>query len=198
MFDISDDECARAGRHAPEHGVSWKTPPDRRPTAHRAAGGDSPEAAPPAVRRQHRILVVEDSLLLADLICDSLQEGGYSIVGPAGSLQAGRALARTADFDAAVLDLKLGHELCIPIASVLKARGIPFVILTGYPAGLRFPGIEPAAWLVKPMAPGALIEAVERMLGERSGGLRQAAGTAGPSFDPHLNGALVQKQEQGT
>ena len=171
MFDIADDGRARAiSWYAREDGVSSKTPPDRGRTRHRVAGGDSPEAARSAVRRQHRILVVEDSHLMADLICDSLQEGGYSIVGPAGTLQAGRALARTADFDAAVLDLELGHARCLPIASVLTARGIPFVILTGDPGRLTSPGIEPAAWLIKPMAPGALIEAVERMLADRASG----------------------------
>jgi DNA-binding response OmpR family regulator len=171
VFDITDEGRARAiSWYAREDGVSSKTPPDRGRTRHRVAGGDSPEPAQAAVRRRHRILVVEDSHLVADLICDNLQEGGYSIVGPAATLQAGRALARTADVDAAVLDLNLGHERCFPIASVLKARGIPFVILAGCPAGLGSPGIEPAAWLVKPMAPGALIEAVERMLGERAVG----------------------------
>ena len=107
---------------------------------------------------------------MADLICDRLQEGGYAIVGPAGTLQAGLALARTADFDAAVLDLELGHARCLPIASVLTARGIPFVILPGDPERLTSPGIEPAAWLIEPMAPVGLIEAVERMLADRAGG----------------------------
>ena len=107
---------------------------------------------------------------MADLICDRLQEGGYSIVGPAGTLQAGLALARTADFDAAVLDLELGHARCLPIASVLTARGIPFVILPGDPGTFTSPGIEPAAWLIKPMAPVGLIEAVERMLADRASG----------------------------
>jgi DNA-binding response OmpR family regulator len=171
VFDIADDGRARAiSWNAREDGVSSKTPPDQGLTRHRVAGGDSPEAAQSAIRRQHRILVVEDSHLMADLICDSLQEAGYSIVGPAGTLQAGRSLARTEDFDAAVLDLELGHARCLPIASVLTARGIPFVILTGDPARLTSPGIEPTAWLIKPMAAGALIEAVERMLADRASG----------------------------
>ncbi len=171
MFDIADEGRARAiSRSAREDGVPSKTPPDRGPTRHRVAGGDSPEAARSAVRRRHRILVVEDSHLMADLICDRLQEGGYAIVGPAGTLQAGLALARTADFDAAVLDLELGHARCLPIASVLTARGIPFVILPGDPGTFTPPGIKPAAWLIKPMAPVGLIEAVERMLADRASG----------------------------
>jgi two-component system response regulator ChvI len=137
---------------------------------------DPPEAAAPSgVSRKHRILVVEDRLLIADRICDSLQEHGCLIVGPTGSLQAACGLARTADIDGAVLDLKLGQDLCLPIAAVLKARGIPFVVLTGYPVRPEFPGFEPAAWIVKPMEPGALREAVELML---AGPAKSTAGAA--------------------
>ena len=205
MFDIADGGRARAlDRHAedaPGDGVSWKPSPDRGPAGHLAGAGDPPEAAPSAIHRKRRILVADDSLLMADQICDSLQEDGYSIVGPAGSVQAACALARAADFDGAVLDLKLGQDLCLPIATLLKARGIPFVVLTGYPVRLDVPGFEPAAWIVKPMEAGALTEAIDRMLAQRAAGTgaeaaqphqtfrhgRQAACTTESVFDPHLN-----------
>jgi len=174
VFDISDKGRARAlDRHAedaPGAGVSWKPSPHRGPAGHLAAASDPAEAAPSAIHRKHRILVADDSLLMADRICDSLQEDGYSILGPVGSLQAACALARTADFDGAVLDLKLGQDLCLPIATLLKARGIPFVVLTGYPVRLDVPGFEPAAWIAKPMEAGALTEAIDRMLAQRAAG----------------------------
>jgi hypothetical protein len=146
VFDITDKGRTRAlDRHAedtPGEGVSWKPSPARGPAGHLTAASDPPEAAPSAVHRKHRILVADDSLLMADRICDRLQEDGCSIVGPVGSLQAACALARTADFDGAVLDLKLGQDLCLPIAALLKARGIPFIVL-GYPARLDVAGFEP-------------------------------------------------------
>lgn len=205
MFDIADGGRARAlDRHAedaPGEGVSCKPSPGRGPAGHVAAAGDPPEAAPSAIHRKRRILVADDSLLMADQICDSLEENGYSIVGPAGSVQAACALARAADFDGAVLDLKLGQDLCLPIATLLKARSIPFVVLTGYPVRLDVSGVEPAAWIVKPMEAGALTEAIDRMLAQRAAGTgaesaqphqtfrreRQAACTTESFFDPHLN-----------
>jgi DNA-binding response OmpR family regulator len=183
VFDSTDRGRARAlDKHAedtPGDGVSWKPSADRGPAGHLAAAGDPPEAAPSAIHRNPRILVADDSLLMADQICDSLQENGYSIVGPAGSVQAACALARAADFDGAVLDLKLGQDLCLPIATLLKARGIPFVILTGYPVRVDVPGFEPAAWIIKPMEAGELTEAIDRMLAQR------AAGSGTEAAQPH-------------
>jgi DNA-binding response OmpR family regulator len=183
VFDIADGGRARVlDRHAedaPGDGVSQKPSPDRGPAGHLAAAGDPPEAAPSAVHRKHRILVADDSLLVADCICDSLQEDGYSIVGPAGSLQAACALARTADIDGAVLDLNLGQDLCLPIATLLQARGIPFVVLTGWPVRLDVPGFEPATWIAKPMEAGALTEAIDRMLADRAAGAGPEAAQPG-------------------
>jgi DNA-binding NarL/FixJ family response regulator len=175
VFDIADGGRARVlDQHAgdaPEDGLSGEPSPDRAPAGHLAAAGDPSEAAPSAIHRKHRILVANDSLLVADCICDSLQEDGYSIVGPAGSMQAACALARTADIDGAVLDLNFGQDLCLPIAALLQARGIPFVVLTGWPVRLEFPGFEPAAWIAKPMEAGALTEAIDRMLADGAAGV---------------------------
>ena len=181
MFDIADGgrACAldRQAEDAPGDGAPCKLSPE--PAGHGAAAGDPPEAAPSAIHRKRRILVADDSLLMAGQICETLEENGYSILGPAGSVQAACALARAADFDGAVLDLKLGQNFCLPIAAVLKERGIPFVILTGHPVRLDVSGFEPAAWIVKPMEAGALTEAIDRMLA------RRAAGTGAETAGPH-------------
>ena len=76
MFDIADEGRARAiSWSAREDGVSSKIPPDRGPTRHRVAGGDSPKAARSAVRRQHRILVVEDEKRVAAALRRGLEAG---------------------------------------------------------------------------------------------------------------------------
>ena len=155
MFDISESEGARTLTRRAEHtsavGVAWNI------------------TASSAKLRGPRILVVEDSLLVADSICDTLQEHGYTVVGPTGLPQEACALAWTAELAGAVLKLKPGEDdLCLPIAMLLKARGIPFIIVTGYPPGLRPPGVEPAAWIAMPMEAAALIEAVARMLAHRA------------------------------
>jgi DNA-binding response OmpR family regulator len=212
VFDITDGGCVRVlDRHtqaAPGDGASQKPSPCGGLARRLATGSDPPEAAASAVHRRPRILVVEDSLPIAELIGESLQKLGCGVVGPAGTLQAACALARTAEFDGAVLDLKLGEDLCLPIASILKARGIPFVVLTGYPVRLNFPAFEPAAWIAKPMERGALAVAIDLMLAHRAADAgpeaapphqtirdgRQAAAMPGSIFDPHQSQRRVKSR----
>ena len=94
-------------------------------------------AARPDVVPQ-RVLVVEDEAMVSMMLEDMLDELGCDIVGPAPSLALGLELARTAEIDAAVLDVNLAGEKAFPIADALAERGIPFIYATGYGrAGLR-------------------------------------------------------------
>ncbi len=79
-----------------------------------------------------RILVVEDEALLAMMIEDMLTEAGYEVVGPAPRLEDALELARNAAFDIAILDMNLAGVSSIPVADVLRSRGIPYVFATGY------------------------------------------------------------------
>ncbi len=79
-----------------------------------------------------KILVVEDSYLLAELISSCLRDWGLETLGPTGRLGEACKLAREHAMAGAVLDVKLGDGLCFPICTILKARKIPFVFLTGY------------------------------------------------------------------
>jgi CheY-like chemotaxis protein len=79
-----------------------------------------------------KILVVEDSYLMAEMISDFLHDCGLEPVGPVGWLQQGCQLARECALDGAVLDVKLHEALCFPVAAILKARNIPFIFMTGY------------------------------------------------------------------
>ncbi len=94
-----------------------------------------------AVRKQpngSRVLVVEDEAMVSMMLEDMLSDLGCEVVGPAPSLSVGLELARTAEMDAAVLDVNLSGEKAFPIADVLAQRGVPFIYATGYGrAGLR-------------------------------------------------------------
>lgn len=81
-----------------------------------------------------RILVVEDEALVAVMVADMLEELGAIIVGPAGTLEEGLALAQEAEIDAAVLDVNLRGERVDPVAEALASRGIGFIFATGYGA----------------------------------------------------------------
>jgi DNA-binding response OmpR family regulator len=86
----------------------------------------------PGELRGLRVLVVEDSFLVADAICDVLSESGCEVVGPAPNLERGWRLSQQETLDGAVLDVNLGGEHSFPIAVTLAERGIPFLFLTGY------------------------------------------------------------------
>ncbi len=78
-----------------------------------------------------RVLVVEDTQLVADTIVDVLDELGCVVLGPVATLHEGEALARSETLGCALLDIRLGVDDSFPIADVLRTRGIPFVFLTG-------------------------------------------------------------------
>jgi DNA-binding response OmpR family regulator len=86
-----------------------------------------------------RVLVVEDSLLVADAIADMLQSFGCEVVGPAAHVKPALTMVRAEHLDGAVLDVNLGGEHCFPIAAELQERGIPFIFLTGYASGTVVP-----------------------------------------------------------
>jgi light-regulated signal transduction histidine kinase (bacteriophytochrome) len=86
-----------------------------------------------------RILVVEDSFLLVMMIEATLDDLGWTTIGPATRKTEALALARSEDFDAALLDVNLDGEMSWDVATVLRARGIPFVFGTGYDASTILP-----------------------------------------------------------
>jgi DNA-binding response OmpR family regulator len=94
-------------------------------------GSLNPMTRPSQVRHGEKILVVEDSYLLAELLCDFLREYGMEPIGPAGRMQDGCRLARHGAIKGAILDMVYGEGRCLPIAGILKARKVPFVFLTG-------------------------------------------------------------------
>lgn len=90
-----------------------------------------------------RVLIVEDSLLLALELEQGLSELGASVVGTAAEVgEAMRMISQP--FDAAVLDANLNGESVMPVAQALRQMGRPFIFATGYadkaaPAGFDAP-----------------------------------------------------------
>ena len=112
---------------------------------------------------QRRILVVEDEALVAMLVEDALIDAGFAVIGPARSVSQALELLKAEPLDAAVLDLNLGGENSVSVADALAARGIPFLVATGYgAAGLpAHPKHIPV--LPKPYDPADLTVVLERL-----------------------------------
>ena len=82
--------------------------------------------------RNRRVLLVEDEYFIADAMRRGLEEAGAIVIGPAASVRDALALLDSETVDGAILDVKLDDEGVFPVADVLQARGIPFLLATGY------------------------------------------------------------------
>jgi len=79
-----------------------------------------------------RILLVEDSPVVGPFTAELLQELGCEVVGPAPNMAAARELVDRSGFDAALMDIHIRGERVFPICEVLEAKGLPFVLTSGY------------------------------------------------------------------
>jgi DNA-binding response OmpR family regulator len=109
-----------------------------------------------------RILLVDDEALVALAAEDILISEGYSVVGPADRLESALRLAKNEALDGAVLDINLAGVYVWPVADALYARGVPFVLLTGFGKGLDLPAsCRRIPILTKPVRPPELAAALE-------------------------------------
>jgi DNA-binding response OmpR family regulator len=114
-----------------------------------------------------RVMVVEDELLIAMLIEDTLLDQGCVIVGPYTSVNEAALAAQNAAVDLALLDVNLRGEKIYPVAEILSARGIPFLLLSGY-GGDAVPADRPDWQAVsKPFVVTELVAKVAALLGRR-------------------------------
>ena len=97
-----------------------------------------------------RVLVVDDEVLVAMLITDMLEDLGHEVVGPAHDLEEGLALARTDALDCAILDISLNGRSSMPIADLLRQRGVPFMFASSYPPDPNETGYRGVPLLQKP------------------------------------------------
>jgi CheY-like chemotaxis protein len=86
-----------------------------------------------ALQSAPRIIVVEDEYLLASDLAYAFSLAGAEVVGIAGTVAGAlRMIEDYRDLDGAALDMNLQGSIAGPVADALLARGIPFVITTGY------------------------------------------------------------------
>jgi DNA-binding response OmpR family regulator len=111
-----------------------------------------------------RVIVVEDELLIAMLIEDILVEQNCVILGPFHRVDLALEAARGGDVDVAVLDVNVAGVKVWPVAEILEARGIPFLLLSGYGRD-AVPENHPG-WTVcaKPFRPETLIATLARQV----------------------------------
>src|SRR5512134_2519786 len=100
-----------------------------------------------------RILVVEDEALVLMEIEDMLRELGCESVGPVSSVATALAAIGENELDGSLLDMNLRGEHILPAAEKLLARGVPFLLVTGYAiCSGNAPTLKDAPRLTKPFS----------------------------------------------
>ena len=113
-----------------------------------------------------RVLIVEDSPVIAVDAEQRLQDDGWFVVGPAYDMDQAIDLAKREQIDVAVLDLNIRGEKSFAAMQVLRERNIPFVITSGYADWSM-----PEEWrdrprLQKPYKLGQLVGTVAELCGQ--------------------------------
>ena len=112
------------------------------------------------------VLIVEDEMLIALDIQMMLEDNGFQVVGPAGSVDSALRLLDDIRPDVAVLDGNLRGRPVVPVAQRLRSLEIPFVLSSAYDL-FTFDGSEALAGVEnvqKPISEGRLIAALKRAL----------------------------------
>ena len=114
------------------------------------------------IKNKDLILVVEDEMFIALEIEQALEDGGFLVLGPVGSVSSALDLLEQESPYAAVLDFNLGREKVTPVALKLQSLGIPFVLTsaTSETELARYGVLATVTNLGKPTDMKRLVEAV--------------------------------------
>lgn len=131
-----------------------------------------------------RVLLVEDEMLVAMLVESALEDENCVVVGPYGGVSEALEAARGERLDLAVLDINLAGELVFPVAEALEARGVPFLLLSGY-GSVALPSNR-RHWPVcaKPFSLQELVTVLGGLLADaKPGSASRGGGRSGPARD---------------
>jgi two-component system, LytTR family, response regulator LytT len=113
-----------------------------------------------------KVLVVEDEIIIADNICDSLVELGYEVTEPAINYTEAILIIEKENPDIAILDIHLsGKKTGIDIAKKINENyNFPFIFLTSNADKVTLneaKQVMPSAFLVKPFSKQELYTSIE-------------------------------------
>ncbi|MBV8700220.1 response regulator [Bradyrhizobium sp.] len=107
------------------------------------------------------IFLVEDEVFIRMLLADMVLELGHGVVAEAGTIGEGLHLARSIDFDLAILDINLGKHTAEPIADVIDQRGLPIIFASAHNEYGLPPGLSGRTLLQKPFQISHLSAAID-------------------------------------
>jgi two-component system chemotaxis response regulator CheY len=118
-----------------------------------------------------KLLIVDDSTMLRDMLTYALKEGGYSDVIAAVDGVDGLEKAKAHDFDLIITDVNMpnmdGLALIGELRKVDKYKTKPILVLTTERSDdmkAKGKGAGATGWIVKPFVPDQLLKAVNIVL----------------------------------
>lgn len=124
---------------------------------------------PSKTKRTARILIVEDEPIIALNLEDVLIDAGFQIAGVVEKLGKALAIIENGACDAAIVDGNLAGVNTSPVTIALAARGLPFIVMSGYSREQIQDLFSGAPFLQKPCRPELLIETLNALLLDRDG-----------------------------
>jgi DNA-binding NarL/FixJ family response regulator len=109
------------------------------------------------------VLLAEDDRLVASELAARLNEAGAKVAGPVATVSQALDTLESADIDVAVIDYMLEDSNSAALQAALDSKGVPFVVLTGYPRVLVRRDARQTV-LGKPVTPDELCSAVRAVL----------------------------------
>lgn len=121
--------------------------------------------APPCHPGSMRVLVVDDEEILQELMRESLEGAGWTVV-TTGDADEALGLASRDAFDVALVDLNLdGRTSGATLCRALVARGVPVLVVSGQPDAEVAHAAGACELVPKPFVPSELVAAIDRVLG---------------------------------
>jgi CheY-like chemotaxis protein len=111
-----------------------------------------------------RVLILEDSLIIAMEAEEILREIGAETVDIVGNMDQAIEAINGGHYDCAMLDVNLGEQMSFDFARLLMERGIAFGFVSGYSDTQDFPNeLQNVPLLVKPFNEGAMLDFLNRI-----------------------------------
>jgi len=108
-----------------------------------------------------RTLLVEDEMVIALLVEDLLTDLGHEVADIAARLETALRMARTNEYDLAILDINLDGERSFAIAETLAERGVPTIFASGYGPAALPEAFRATPVLQKPFTAHDLAQAID-------------------------------------
>jgi two-component sensor histidine kinase/CheY-like chemotaxis protein len=111
------------------------------------------------------IMLVEDSVVVADDLAAVLRRSGATVLGPAATVTGAIDILSQSIPDVVILDINLQNELSFPVADKLRDLNIPFIFISGYGDPQVWPPhLRAELRLAKPVAASDLLVTLSALL----------------------------------